>query len=42
MFGTGRTHQVHDTKGVFANTAKLPADQCDAVRGLNTRWVFNL
>ena len=42
MFGTDWPHQVHDTKGAFANTAKLPQTQCDAIRGANARRVFNL
>lgn len=42
MFGTDWPHQVHDTKGAFANTAKLPPKQCDAIRSLNARRIFNL
>ncbi|MGH6682878.1 MAG: amidohydrolase family protein, partial [Pseudolabrys sp.] len=42
MFGTDWPHQVHATKGAFANTAKLPAKQCDAIRSLNARRIFNL
>jgi aminocarboxymuconate-semialdehyde decarboxylase len=42
MFGTDWPHQVHDTKGAFANTAKLPQQQCDAIRSLNARRIFKL
>jgi aminocarboxymuconate-semialdehyde decarboxylase len=42
MFGTDWPHQVHDTKGAFANTANLPQKQCDAIRGLNAQRVFKL
>jgi aminocarboxymuconate-semialdehyde decarboxylase len=42
MFGTDWPHQVHDTKGAFANTAKLPQTQCDAIRGTNAKRVFDL
>ena len=39
MLGTDWPHQVHDTKGAFANTAKLPEAQCAAVRSGNARRV---
>ena len=42
LYGTDWPHQVHDTKGAFANTAKLPQQQCDAIRSLNARRVFKL
>ncbi len=42
MFGTDWPHQVHDTKGAFANSAQLPSDQCAAVRGTNARRIFEL
>jgi aminocarboxymuconate-semialdehyde decarboxylase len=42
MFGTDWPHQVHDTKGAFANTAKLPEDQMRAIRSQNAGRVFNL
>jgi aminocarboxymuconate-semialdehyde decarboxylase len=42
MFGTDWPHQVHDTKGGFANTAQLPAAQCAAVRSENAMRVFKL
>jgi general L-amino acid transport system substrate-binding protein len=42
MLGTDWPHQVHDTKGAFANTAKLPEAQCAAVRSGNARRVFGL
>ena len=40
MFGTDWPHQVHDTRGAFANTARLPKAQSDAVRGSNALKVF--
>jgi aminocarboxymuconate-semialdehyde decarboxylase len=42
MFGTDWPHQVHDTKGAFANTAKLPENQMRAIRSENARRVFGL
>jgi aminocarboxymuconate-semialdehyde decarboxylase len=42
MFGTDWPHQVHDTAGSLANTAALPADQRDAIRGTNAAGVFGL
>jgi aminocarboxymuconate-semialdehyde decarboxylase len=42
MLGTDWPHQVHDTKGAFANTAMLPEAQCAAVRSGNARRVFKL
>jgi len=42
MFGTDWPHQVFDTKGAFANTAALPADQTKAIRAENARKLFNL
>ena len=42
MLGTDWPHQVHDTKGAFANTARLPDAQRRAVRFENARRVFNL
>jgi aminocarboxymuconate-semialdehyde decarboxylase len=42
MFGTDWPHQVHDTKGAFANTARLPDDRMRAVRSENARRVFGL
>jgi aminocarboxymuconate-semialdehyde decarboxylase len=42
MLGTDWPHQVHDTNGAFANTAKLPEAQCAAVRSGNARRVFGL
>jgi aminocarboxymuconate-semialdehyde decarboxylase len=42
MFGTDWPHWVHDTKGAFANTAELPAEQCAAIRGANAMRVFGL
>ena len=40
MFGTDWPHQVHDTRGAFANTALLPEAQTRAVRGANALKVF--
>ena len=42
MFGTDWPHQVHDVKGAFANTARLPAPQMNAVRGSNAQRLFKL
>lgn len=42
MFGTDWPHQVHDVKGAFANTARLPAAQMNAVRGSNAQRLFKL
>jgi aminocarboxymuconate-semialdehyde decarboxylase len=42
MFGTDWPHQVHDTKGAFANTSRLPDDQMHAVRSENSLKVFGL
>ena len=42
MFGTDWPHQVHDTKGAFANTARLPEGQTSAVRSGNAQRIFRL
>ena len=42
MLGTDWPHQVHDTKGAFANSAALPPEQCRAIRGANAQKVFGL
>mgnify|MGYP002151213060 CR=1 FL=1 len=42
MFGTDWPHQVHDVKGAFANTARLPAPQMNAVRSGNATKLFRL
>jgi len=42
MFGTDWPHQVHDTKGAFANTASLPEAQCSAIRSANARRIFDI
>jgi aminocarboxymuconate-semialdehyde decarboxylase len=42
MFGTDWPHQVHDTKGAFANTARLPAEQMAALRSGNAQRIFKL
>jgi aminocarboxymuconate-semialdehyde decarboxylase len=42
MFGTDWPHQVHDTKGAFANTARLPEGQVSAVRSGNAQRIFKL
>ena len=42
MFGTDWPHQVHDTKGAFANTAALAPGEGEAVRSATARRVFRL
>jgi aminocarboxymuconate-semialdehyde decarboxylase len=42
LFGTDWTHQVHDVAGSLANTAALPPDQRDAIRGANALRLFGL
>ena len=42
LFGTDWPHQVHDVAGSLANTAALPPDQCDAIRGTNAIRLFGL
>jgi len=42
MFGTDWPHQVHDTKGAFANTARLPEGETRAVRSGNAERIFEL
>ncbi len=42
MFGTDWPHQVHDIKGSLTNTAALPPDQREAVRGANARRLFGI
>jgi aminocarboxymuconate-semialdehyde decarboxylase len=42
LFGTDWPHQVHDVAGSLANTAALPADQREAIRGANARGLFSL
>jgi aminocarboxymuconate-semialdehyde decarboxylase len=42
MLGTDWPHQVHDTKGAFANTASLPEGAMKAIRSENARRVFGL
>jgi len=42
MFGTDWPHQVHDVAGSLANTAALPPDQRDAIRGTNSIALFGL
>jgi len=42
LFGTDWPHQVHDIAGSLANTAALPADQRDAIRGSNAIGLFGL
>ena len=42
MFGTDWPHQVHDTKGAFANTAQLAEDQTKKVRSENAQRIFKL
>jgi aminocarboxymuconate-semialdehyde decarboxylase len=40
LFGTDWPHQVHDVAGSLANTAALPPDQRDAIRGENALRLF--
>ena len=42
LFGTDWPHQVHDVAGSLANTAALPADERDAIRGTNAIGLFGL
>jgi len=42
MLGTDWPHQVHDTKGAFANTARLPDGQMRAIRSENAQRIFGL
>jgi aminocarboxymuconate-semialdehyde decarboxylase len=42
LFGTDWPHQVHDVAGSLANTAALPADQRDAIRGTTAVALFGL
>ena len=42
LFGTDWPHQVHDVAGSLANTAALPPDQRDAIRGSNAIGLFRL
>jgi len=42
MFGTDWPHQVHDVAGSLANTAALPPEQRDAIRGSNALRLFGL
>ena len=42
LFGTDWPHQVHDVAGSLANTAALPADQRDAIRGTTATRLFGL
>ena len=42
LFGTDWPHQVHDIAGSLANTAALPPDQRDAIRGSTAVRLFGL
>ena len=42
LFGTDWPHQVHDMAGSLANTAALPTDQRDAIRGRTALGLFGL
>jgi aminocarboxymuconate-semialdehyde decarboxylase len=42
LLGTDWPHQVHDTKGAFANTARLTEAQMKAVRFANAQRIFAL
>jgi len=41
MFGTDWPHQVFDTQGALANTARLPEDRKVAIRATNAQRIFN-
>jgi aminocarboxymuconate-semialdehyde decarboxylase len=40
LFGTDWPHQVHDVAGSLANTAALPPEQRDAIRGMTALGLF--
>jgi aminocarboxymuconate-semialdehyde decarboxylase len=42
LFGTDWPHQVHDVVGSLANTAALPAEQRDAIRGTTAQGLFGI
>lgn len=42
LFGTDWPHQVHDVAGSLANTAALPAEQRDAIRGTTAVRLFGI
>jgi aminocarboxymuconate-semialdehyde decarboxylase len=42
LFGTDWPHQVHAMKESLANTAALPPDQQNAIRGGNAQKLFGL
>ncbi|MEZ0240712.1 MAG: amidohydrolase family protein [Chloroflexota bacterium] len=42
LFGTDWPHQVHDVAGSLANTAALPAEQRDAIRGSTAIGLFGI
>jgi predicted TIM-barrel fold metal-dependent hydrolase len=42
MFGTDCPHQVHDTKGAFTNTSRLPPERMAAVRSGSARRISGL
>jgi len=42
LFGTDWPHQVHDVIGSLANTAALPANQRNAIRGTNALRLFGI
>jgi aminocarboxymuconate-semialdehyde decarboxylase len=42
LFGTDWPHQVHDVTGSLANTAALPPEQRDAIRGTTALGLFDL
>ena len=42
MFGTDWPHQVFDTEGAVANTARLPEEKRVAIRSANAQRIFNL
>jgi aminocarboxymuconate-semialdehyde decarboxylase len=42
LFGTDWPHQVHDVAGSLANTAALPPEQRDAIRGTTALGLFGI
>ncbi|MDD9894588.1 MAG: amidohydrolase family protein [Gammaproteobacteria bacterium] len=42
LFGTDWPHQVFDIKGAIKNTAALPENDCEAIRHLNAKRIFDL
>jgi aminocarboxymuconate-semialdehyde decarboxylase len=42
LFGTDWPHQIHDVAGSLANTAALPPEQRDAIRGTTAQGLFGI